>query len=162
LPSPGAAKSSNAVASDGKERQQEQTPGCAARGERLLHAALELALQKARALQHPEDHPGEEGRRQKERRAVVDLLRRALELRVQRVEQPEESEAHRRRDGDAAPHEPVVPSRADLRQIREDDAHDERHLHALTERDDERRDVCGGHLTSGAILARGAVALGGL
>ena len=142
LPLPGSREQQerrlHALPRHGEEGQQEEPPDRAAGRERLLHATLELRLEVARPLEHPEDHPGEECRGQQQRRALVDLLGRALELGVERVQHAEEREAHDRGGADARPHEPMRPPRADPREVGEHDPDDERHLDALAKCDDQR------------------------
>src|SRR5439155_1420275 len=77
-------------------------------GQRAVDAALQLALDQSRLTHHPEDHPGQHRGRQQHRRALEDLLGRAMELGPQDLECDEHAEA----DGDsrhyAGPHQARV------------------------------------------------------
>ena len=110
-----------------------------------MDPALELALEMPRLPQHPEDHPGEESGRKEHRHALEDLLGRAGELRVDRIQDGEETEAHRGRRAEAEPDPAVRAFRADLGEVGEDDPGDERHLDALAEGDDQSPEVARRH-----------------
>ena len=136
----------DALADHGEEHERENAPGHAAVRQRLLDTALQLALEIPRLAEHPEDHPGEETGGEEHRDALEDLLGRALEFRVQGDEDREEADAHGRSRSGAEPDPAMGAARADLGEVRQDDAGDDRHLDALAQGDDQCAQVTRRHL----------------
>ena len=112
----------------------------AARRERTIDTALQRRLQRARGLLHPEDHPRDH-RDGEEREDSADEL---LGLEGQRVgaEGQDGADAERQDNGEAdarpQPRQHVAP--ADARDIRDEDADDERGFEAFAQADEEGRE----------------------
>jgi len=100
---------------------------------------LELALEVARVLGHPDDHVGDHPHRHEGDDGLQALLLAMRQLVVDDAQHDRHRDAQRDRQADAEPHRAQSIRALLPAQEGGDDAHDERGLKALAQRDHERR-----------------------
>jgi hypothetical protein len=110
----------------------------AARGDGLVDAAVELALDAVGLAPHPEDHPGQHDHGQQRHGGEGEQPGPAGEVLDRQVDDHPRADRHRRRRRDPLPHRADQVAAADPPDVGVDDGHHQGGLEALTEHDQQR------------------------
>ena len=125
----------DALAADAEESEDDD-PGCRT-DEGDVELGLQVVLEPAGVVAHPEDHPGDERDGEDRQRAAEDLLG----LEAQSVRAPGEdradAERERNRDADADPESREHVAPPELLQVGHEDADDEAGFEAFTQADEK-------------------------
>src|SRR5205085_12125914 len=105
--------------------------------QRAGHLRAQVSTERPRLLAHPEDHPGDDARREQHRRAFVERLRVPVELTDGSKEDCADDHARHDRGSDAEPDCSHMLAIAGLVEDAEDEAHEQSSLEALAENDYE-------------------------